>query len=170
MSLSVDIQGNLFPNIVTVITQLLATGLIFLMFKKFLWKPVQNILQKRSATMQTELDNAKKLQEEATVHLEEAKKEIQDAKDASKQIVEEARKEADNLKDSILKDADVKAKAKMDEANQKIAQHEREVRESLKEETVKVAMEAVAKLLDERATSKDDAEVLNKFIEESREN
>ena len=46
------------------------------------------------------------------------------------------KKEAENLKDSILKDADIKAKNKMDEANEKIAQHEREVRESLKEETV----------------------------------
>ena len=32
MSLNIDIQGNLLPNLLTMITQLLATLLIFLMF------------------------------------------------------------------------------------------------------------------------------------------
>lgn len=166
MSIGIDIQGNLLPNILTMATQLLATFLIFLMFKKFLWKPVRNILKTRSETMQGELSEAKRLQDEANIHLEEAKQEINNAKESGKQIVEDARKEAENLKDSIIKEAEIKAKNKMDEANEKIAQHEREVRESLKEETVKVAMEAVSKLLNEKATSSDDLKALDKFIEE----
>ena len=166
MSINIDIQGNLFPNLLTMITQLLATLIIFLLFKKFLWKPVKEILKTRSETMQGELSEAKRLQEEANSHLDEAKKEINEAKESGKQIDEDARKEAENLKDSIIKEAEIKAKNKMDEANEKIAQHEREVRESLKEETVKVAMEAVSKLLNEKATSSDDLKALDKFIEE----
>ena len=168
MSINIDIQGNLLPNLLTMATQLLATLIIFLLFKKFLWKPVRNILATRSQTMQGELDEAKKLQEEANAHLQEAKDEINNAKESGKQIIEDARKEADNLKDSIIKDAELKAKNKMDEANEKIAQHERDVRESLREETVKVAMEAVSKLLNEKATSNDDLKALDKFIEEAK--
>ena len=164
MSLNIDIQGNLLPNILTMLTQLLATLIIFLLFKKFLWKPVREILAKRSASMQSELDEAKKIHQEASAHLEEAKNEIEEAKKSSRKIVEEARTEADSLRDSILKDAEIKARNKMDEANQKIAQHERDVRESLKEETVKVAMEAVKKLLEERSTTADDNAALEKFI------
>ena len=166
MSINVDIQGNLLPNLLTMATQLLATLIIFLLFKKYLWKPVKEILAKRSQTMQGELSEAKRLQEEANLKFEEAKNEINSAKESGKQIIEEARKEADNLKDSILREAEIKAKNKMDEANEKIAQHERDVRESLKEETVKVAMEAVSKLLNEKATSNDDMKALDKFIEE----
>ncbi len=171
MSLNIDIQGNLLPNILTMLTQLLATLIIFLLFKKFLWKPVREILAKRTASMQSEINEAKKIHEEASAQLEEAKKEIEEARVSSRKIVEEARQEAGSLRDSILKDAERKARNKMDEANAKISQREREVRESLKEETVKVAMEAVAKLLDERSGEKDDLAALEKYIEqESRDN
>ena len=166
MSINIDIQNNLLPNVLTLITQLLATFLIYLIFKKFLWKPVTNILEKRSDAMQSELDSAKKLQEEANEHLEKAKQEINEAKESGNRILENAKREADNLRDSIIKDAEHKAKNKLEEANEKILKHERDVRESLKEETVKIAMEAVAKLLDEKSGSKDDMKSLENFIEQ----
>ena len=75
MSLNIDIQGNLLPNLLTMITQLLATLLIFLMFKKFLWKPVREILAKRSSAMQGELDTARKYSEEAKADLYRAQAE-----------------------------------------------------------------------------------------------
>ena len=35
-----DIAGKLFPNLTTLIVQLLSTGVLLLIFKKFLWKNV----------------------------------------------------------------------------------------------------------------------------------
>ena len=68
--MNVDVQGALFPNILTIITQLVSTLIIFLAVKKFLWKPVKNILAKRSEKMQESLDSAFKQNEEATKNLE----------------------------------------------------------------------------------------------------
>ena len=41
-----DIAGKLFPNLTTLIVQLLSTGVLLLIFKKFLW----NILLKEQIT------------------------------------------------------------------------------------------------------------------------
>ena len=48
MGLELDIAGKLFPNIMTMAVQLLATGVLFWGFKKLLWVPMQNYLQKRA--------------------------------------------------------------------------------------------------------------------------
>ena len=43
-----DIQIKLFPNVTTIIVQLLSTGVLFFVFKKYLWVPVQNYFAKRA--------------------------------------------------------------------------------------------------------------------------
>ena len=43
-----DIASKLFPNVTTIIIQLLSTGVLLLVFKKYLWVPVQNYFAKRA--------------------------------------------------------------------------------------------------------------------------
>lgn len=166
MSLNIDIQGNLLPNLLTMITQLLATLLIFLMFKKFLWKPVREILAKRSSAMQGELDTARKYSEEARADLASAKEEIEKAKESSRQILRDARKEADALSKKIVKSAEETAQNKLTEAEERIALREKEANDAFREKTVDVAMDAVKKLMEEKADEKTDYEILKQFIEE----
>lgn len=164
--MNVDVQGALFPNVLTMLTQLLSTLIIFLAVKKFLWKPVKNILAKRSEKMQESLDSAFKQNEEATKNLEESKKELEQAKTSSKEIIDSARVEATNLKNEIVADAKKQAQNKLDSAESKIEQRRNEVRDELHDEMVNVAMAAVSKLLEEKATSDDDQKALDKYIKE----
>lgn len=164
--MNVDVQGLLFPNILTMVTQLLSTLIIFLAVKKWLWKPVKNILAKRSEKMQESLDSAFKQNEEATKHLEESKKELDAARVSSKEIIDAARIEATNLKNEIVSNAKKEAQAKLDSAENKIEQRKNEVRDELHDEMVNVAMAAVSKLLEDKATSSDDEKALDKYIKE----
>lgn len=164
--MNVDVQGALFPNVLTMLTQLLSTLIIFLAVKKFLWKPVKNILAKRSEKMQESLDSAFKQNEQATKNLEESKKELEEAKASSKEIIDSARIEATNLKNEIVADAKKQAQNKLDSAENKIEQRRNEVRDELHDEMVNVAMAAVSKLLEEKATSDDDQKALDKYINE----
>lgn len=166
--MNVDVQGLLFPNLLTMITQLLSTLIIFLAVKKFLWKPVKNILQKRSDKMQESLDNAFVQNEEATKNLEASKKELDEAKQSSKEIIDAARVEATNLKNELLSKAKIEAQNKLDKAEEKINLAKKEAQDDLKQEMVDVAMSAVRKLLDEKSTSEDDLKALNKYIDEAK--
>lgn len=166
MNISVDVQGALFPNVLTMITQLLSTLIIFLAVKKWLWKPIKNILAKRSEKIQESLDSAFKQNEEATKNLTESRKELDAAKVSSKEIIDAARIEATNLKNEIVSNAKKEAQAKLDSAENKIEQRKNEVRDELHDEMVNVAMAAVSKLLEDRATSSDDEKALDKYINE----
>ena len=161
-----DVQGSLMPNLYTMIVQLCATLIIFLCIKKWLWKPVKNILAKRADAMQASLDSAFEQNEEARVNLEASRKELNDAKESSREIIDAARQEAVNLKNEIVSDAKRQAQAKLDQADEKIARAKADAQSDLRDEMVSVAMAAVSKLLDEKATSKDDEEAIDKYIKE----
>lgn len=161
-----DVQGSLMPNLYTMIAQLCATLIIFLCIKKWLWKPVKNILAKRADAMQASLDSAFEQNEEARVNLEASRKELNDAKESSREIIDAARQEAVNLKNEIVSDAKRQAQAKLDQADEKIARAKADAQSDLHDEMVSVAMAAVSKLLDEKATSKDDEEAIDKYIKE----
>lgn len=154
------------PNLYTMIVQLCATLIIFLCIKKWLWKPVKNILAKRADAMQASLDSAFEQNEEARVNLEASRKELNDAKESSREIIDAARQEAVNLKNEIVSDAKRQAQAKLDHADEKIARAKADAQSDLHDEMVSVAMAAVSKLLDEKATSKDDEEAIDKYIKE----
>ena len=164
--MNIDVQGSLFPNPLTMIIQLLATLVIFLAVKKWLWKPVREIIRKRSDKMQESLDSAFKQNEEASRNLEESKKELKEAKASSKEIIDAARLEATNLKNEIISSAKRDAQNKLDLAENKIEQRKNEVKDELHDEMVEVAMAAVSKLLEEKSTSKDDKKAIDKFVDE----
>lgn len=164
--INIDVQGSLFPNPLTMIVQLLSTLIIFLAVKKWLWKPVKNILAKRSDAMQSSLDNAFKQNEEASQNLAKAKAELDSARNSSKEIIDSARLEASNLKQEIINDANKQAQTKLEEADKRIESARKEMQNELHDEIVGVAMAAVEKLLEEKATSKDDQKAIEKFVEE----
>lgn len=165
-----DIQGVLFPNLLTMLVQLCATLVLFLLCKKLLWVPARNILKARQDKMNADLNEAKKLQEEASEELVKAKEKLEEAREKSGEIVETARKEATVLKEEIIKSAKKEASDKLALADQKIEQKKRDAREEIHDEMVEVAMAAVSKLLDEKATSKQDEEAVKKYISEVKEN
>ena len=70
-----DIAGKLFPNLTTLIVQLLSTGVLLLIFKKFLWKNVMEYFAKRADYIESTINEAKEMNEKASVNLETAEKE-----------------------------------------------------------------------------------------------
>lgn len=165
MDLGIDIQGNLFPNPLTMVTQLLATLIIFLMFKKFLWKPVREILAKRTQAMQEELDEARQVRAEAEGYLAQAKQRTEEARETGKQIVSDARDEAERVRESIVSDAEARAKSRIESAEAEIAQKEREMREELQDEVADLALMATEALLHEKVDEQRDREFVESFLE-----
>ena len=61
-----DIAGKLFPNLTTLIVQLLSTGVLLLIFKKFLWKNVMEYFAKRADYIESTINEAKEMNEKAS--------------------------------------------------------------------------------------------------------
>lgn len=164
--LNFDVQGALFPNPFTMFIQLCATFVLFYVIKKFVWKPAQEIMAKRSAKMQAALSDADKAREEAIQQLSDAKDELSKAYESSTEIVNSAKQEATQLKEQMIQEAKRESQARSEEVERLIELHKKEVENQLHDEIVTVAMAATAKLLNEKATSKDDDAAIDKFVSE----
>ena len=163
-----DIQGVLFPNWITMLVQLCSTLVLFLLCKKLLWKPARDILAKRRDKMNENLMSSQKLREDASVELDKAKEELEHARNRSGEIVESARKEAENLRAEIVNKANSEASAKLALADKEIEQKERVAQDRIHDEMVDVAMAAVSKLMQDKATSSDDKKAIEDFIGEKK--
>lgn len=163
-----DIQGVLFPNWITMLVQLCSTLVLFLLCKKLLWKPARDILAKRRDKMNENLMSSQKLREDASVELDKAKEELEHARNRSGEIVDSARKEAENLRAEIVNKANSEASAKLALADKEIEQKERDAQDRIHDEMVDVAMAAVSKLMQDKATSSDDKKAIEDFIGEKK--
>ena len=68
-----DIAGKLFPNLTTLIVQLLSTGVLLLIFKKYLWKNVMEYFAKRADYIESTINEAKEMNEKASAKLQKKK-------------------------------------------------------------------------------------------------
>ena len=92
-----DIQVRVIPELQTMIVTAIVLFLLYLIFRKFLYKPVSRYMQNRSSLIQSEIDDAKALKQEAKFIKENQEKIINEAHMESKKIIEDAKKISDEI-------------------------------------------------------------------------
>ena len=163
--MSVDIVGQLFPNGLTMIAQLLSTFVLFLLMRKFLWKSIQTYLQKRSDKLQSDLLAGESAKAEAETDRALAKKQLEQASLKSKELVEKATVQAKQERQLILDQAEQEAKSREARASEQIAKERRDLENSIKAEIVNVALSATAKVVGEKHAKDIDEEAIARFVE-----
>jgi F-type H+-transporting ATPase subunit b len=114
---------------------------------------VSGALDKRAERIRNELEEAKRLREEAQALLAEYQKKRKEAEQEAAEIVEIAKREAVALADEAKRKTEDYVARRTTMAEQKIAQAERDV-------------EAARKVLGDKTDSKADADLFKKSVEE----
>lgn len=160
-----NIDTQLFPNIWTLLAQWGATFILYLVFKKYLYKPVVNLLDKRSMKMQEDLAEAKAARELAQAQHQKAQETYQQAVETGQQMVDESRREAETLKSDIVKEAKAQANHQIEMAQSQIEGQRKQMLQSVQDEVVEVAMMATHKLLEKEVDEKSQREAINQMLE-----
>ncbi|MDD8048637.1 MAG: F0F1 ATP synthase subunit B [Thomasclavelia sp.] len=161
-----DIAGKLFPNITTIIVQLLSTGVLLFVFKKYLWKPVQNYFAKRADYIESTINEAKDMNDKASVHLDEAEKQAREAAQEYRKILDTAKEDANKQKQQILEEASKDANNKIESARREIETEKLQAKEDMKEEMVNVAIDVASKVIDKNMDSKTNEELVKGFVDD----
>ena len=77
--IDIDVIGQLLPNPITMLTQLCSTLVLFLVIKKFLWKSITGMLDRRAEKMQEELTASEQARQQAQQDRENARQELKEA-------------------------------------------------------------------------------------------
>ena len=74
---------------------------MLLIFKKFLWVPVQEYFAKRADYIESTINEAKDMKEQAIVHINEAEKQARDAALQYHAIIDQAKEEGQKQKQKM---------------------------------------------------------------------
>lgn len=158
-------------NWIQFVAQLVNVGILIVVLKKFLFKPILKILESRRQTA----EELERKESELSKRLEDLTKKEQEimrkAKYAADQTLKDAQKEAKKLRSDVLKNAEQQAKRQqlelLKEAELTVAREKEDLKKVIREEAVKLANEAVQKLLPEDAHLKITETQLIKFLKHS---
>ncbi len=161
-----DIGAKIFPSLPALITQLLATFVMFFIVFKFFWKPIKEFIDKRKDFLEKELKEATNLKEEAEANHALADKRIKEMKIEARKIKEEAENQALELRKEILLKAEEEAQAKKDKALRDIEKQKLEAKEDIHREIVGVALLAAQKIVEREIDEKDNTRLVEDFIKD----
>lgn len=140
--------------------------IIFLLIKKFLFKPVEKILDKRKSEVDEVYAEADKIKSEAEESRNIYKAKLDNAEAEAKQLIRDAVDKGNSLSEDILSDAHEQAEAIMEKAKKDIELERKRTVNELKDSISDISFDIAEKLIEREITKKDQDELIDKFIKE----
>ena len=157
-------------NLWDVLISLANLTILYLLVKKFLYKPVKNMLIKR----QSEIDKNYLDSENAKLDAEKAKesyeKKLSDAKSEADSLIQSAVNAARNREGEIIAEAKNDAEGIISRAKESAELELKKAEQSMKEEIVKVGTLLAEKMLEREINENDHKDLIDSFIKEIGEN
>ena len=147
------------------IAQILNLFLQMFLIKKFLFKPVREILDKRREKAEEDLRRAQVARDEADKLRTEYESNMETAREKATQIIDLAQKNATAKSDEIIREASQEAVAMKARAEADIALERRKAVNEVKNEIGSMAMEIAGKVIEREVNETDHARLIDEFIE-----
>ncbi len=159
-----DVSQKIFPNVESLIVQLLATIILVFFVIKLFWKPIKKNIDMRREYIKKNIDEAGKLNDEAHINLENSNKTIKDANVEARRIKENAETEALLARQKILDKANDEAERKIKTAEEIIAKEREEAKQEIQTEIINVAMMAARKIVEREINKEDNEKLVKDFL------
>lgn len=151
-------------TLMDLIIQLVATILLFLAIRFLFWKPITKILEARRDAIDKELDEAKLAKENAITVEAEMRKELDEAKEKIKEMLDQAVKDATLKKEEIISSAKEEAKRRLDNLELELEQEKKNMESSIKKEIVDIAFAAAEKIVHKEIDQKKYLDVVEDIL------
>ena len=149
----------------TLILQICNLLLQIYLIKRFLLKPVQNILAQRQAEANADLDAAAEAKAQAEAAQKEYEEKLVGAKEEAAAMVRSAAQTAQSRSEQILAEARQEAAAMREKASGDIARERRAAVQELKNDISGIAVSIASKVVEKEITEQDHEALIRDFIE-----
>ena len=158
-------QNLVWIDVWEMIAQLANLLILTLLVKKFLFKPVQNIIAQRQAAADQLLTEAETAKTEAQTMKTEYEQSIAGAKDEAARIVEDATRAATRRTEELQAECAESARRMKERAEIEIEQERKKALNEVKDEIGGMAMEIASKVVEREISQKDHQKLIDSFIE-----
>jgi len=159
-----DTQGLVGIVPWTFIAQLCNLFIQLWLIKNFLFKPVNDILEKRQKMTEAELKGAREAKEKAETMKKEYETSLSSAQAQAAEIVATAQKEAQGKADNIVKEAKEQAAQLTARAEADIAQEKKKAINEAKDTIGGLAMDIAGKVVEKEINENDHRKLIDEFI------
>lgn len=169
------VSGEIDPNLVlewaiNFAIQLVATLLLFLIVKIFLWKPITNFLESRSKQMDKDLEAARESKEKALEYEKELALKYDAAKADIQKLLQEAESEGNARKEQIIKEAKEEALRRINLAEEEIEREISMQQADIKNQIISIAFLAAETIVGKEINQDEYLQTVTKIIESGMNN
>ena len=148
----------------TFIAQILNLFIQMYLIKRFLFKPVNEILAKRQALTDKEIRDAREAKEDADKLKAEYEGHMSEARAEAQQIISEAKKNAEIETDRMIKEAESEAHGIKTRAEADIEQEKKKAINEAKDQIGGLAMDIAGKVVEKEIREEDHRKLIDEFI------
>jgi len=153
-------------NLWQIVVSLANLVILFLIIKKFLYKPVKKMLATRQNTIDNEYSEASKAKTEALQNKNMYESKLSEAKSEAEGIIQSAVNTAKQRENEIIADAKLKAEGIVRKAESDAELELKKAEESIKTEIVGVSTVIASKILERELSEDDNKALVDSFIDE----
>ena len=152
-------------NLWQILASLLNLVLLFLLVKKFLYKPVKKMLEQRQSTLEGSYAEAEKAKEAALLDRKLYEEKLADAKGEADRVIKSAVDIASEREREILEDAKEKADGIIRRAEADAILEKKKAEDAIRREIVEVSSALTEKMLEREISTDDHKQLIDSFIE-----
>lgn len=152
-------------NIWQILISLCNLLILFLVLKKFLYKPVMKVMAERQSKIDTQINDAKQDRTAAEAMRAEYEEKLEKAAAEGDQIIKNAVQRARTQEEEILKSANDSAARTLKRAEEQVELERRKAVNQLKDEVSGMAVDIASAVIEKNLTAEDNKALIDKFIE-----
>ena len=152
-------------NLWQIIAALLNLLILFLIVKRFLYKPVKKMLENRQATIEGDYKKANEAKVQALADKKAYEEKLSDTKSEADSVIQSAVEMAHSRESEILKEAQMKADGIIRQAEENAAMEMRKAEAEIKREIIEVSTALTVKVLNREISAEDHKQMIDSFIE-----
>ena len=148
----------------TVIFQILNLLLLMVLFKKYLFKPVMEILEKRQAEIEGHYQEAQQAETDAKAMMADYESKMAGARQEADRVIKTATESANAMSASIVEDARTQADQLKRRAQTEIDLERRRAFDEVKGELSGIALDIASQVIEREVNEKDHEAFIDEFI------
>lgn len=152
-------------NIWDMLYALLNLLILFLLVKKFLYKPVKKMLENRQATIDQEYQNAEEAKEKALSDQKLYEEKLSRAEEEANSLIQSAVLSAQSRESQILAEAKDKADGILRQAEANAELELKKAEQTIREEIISVGTVMAGKLLEREVNTADHKNMIDSFLD-----
>lgn len=152
-----------------IIMQIVNFAILLWLLNKFLYKPLVGFLDKRADEIQSTIDNAMSLKDEAEAMSDQAKKGIEDARKEAKNISQTVLDQSQNDRQKMIKEAEQKVQIILDSGRKEVENSIRKAKQELKEQIADISVDIATKIIEKEMSPGDHERLIKDHILEISE-